>query len=284
MFGQGIATPNSPEGFAPSEVHFPPADVVAESLLWRCTDAVTAPEGDRPVVRCPFVNDVSAEFVPEGAEIKESVPERAEVIVSTAKISQLVRVTRELLAHPNSRELLADSVKRSIVTSANEAFINQPVGKEGEFAPPPGILNVKGILDGGTINGNLDVVTDTFATIEANNGTVTHILASPDAWASLRKLKTAQGASTTLLGAGTEDATRRLLGVEVITSPAVPKGTIIAIDKNAIVAAAGPITVTSSEHRYFEYDSIALRATWRFGQNLVRPNRVAKLTIGKPVT
>ena len=34
------------------------------------------------------------------------------------------------------------------------------------------------------------------------------------------------------------------------------------------------------EHLYFASDGVALRATWRFGQNVVRPDRVVRLTVG----
>jgi hypothetical protein len=48
-----------------------------------------------------------------------------------------------------------------------------------------------------------------------------------------------------------------------------------------VVAAYGSIMVSTSEHQYFSSDSIAMRATWRIGQNLVRPHRVGKFTIAE---
>ena len=51
------------------------------------------------------------------------------------------------------------------------------------------------------------------------------------------------------------------------------------VDKSAIVSAVGAVMVAQSEHAYFSSDSIALRGTWRFGQNIVRPERIGKFTI-----
>jgi len=34
-----------------------------------------------------------------------------------------------------------------------------------------------------------------------------------------------------------------------------------------------------ARHAYFANDSIGLRCTWRFGQNVVRPARIGKFTV-----
>ena len=59
-------------------------------------------------------------------------------------------------------------------------------------------------------------------------------------------------------------------------------GTGLVIDKSAIVSAVGEVMVAQSEHAYFDSDSIALRCTWRFGANVVRPDRIGKFTVTAP--
>ena len=121
---------------------------------------------------------------------------------------------------------------------------------------------------------DLDALTDGLATLASNYSVPTHILAAPDAWAALQKLKTGDDYNTSLLGAGTTEAQRFLFNLPVIVDPAVPSGTGIVIDRTAIVSAVGPVNVAVSDQAHFNSDSIAIRCTWRFGANIVRPERV----------
>ena len=82
-----------------------------------------------------------------------------------------------------------------------------------------------------------------------------------------------------MLGAGTNEVEKRLLGIPVLTTNAVPRGELLVVDKNAIVSAVGDVKVATSADYYFNSDSIALRVTWRFGANLIHPDRVARLTV-----
>ena len=107
----------------------------------------------------------------------------------------------------------------------------------------------------------------------------TQIIASPSAWGAVRKLKTGEGRADTLLGAGTSDIEKRLLGIPVLTSNAMPAGELLVVDRLAIVSAVGPVMVATSADYYFNSDSIALRCTWRFGANLVHPDRIALLSV-----
>jgi hypothetical protein len=54
------------------------------------------------------------------------------------------------------------------------------------------------------------------------------------------------------------------------------------IDRTAIVSAIGPVLIAMSEHRYLSSDGVGLRATWRFGQAVARPERIGKFTITPP--
>lgn len=148
--------------------------------------------------------------------------------------------------------------------------------------PPPGLLQVPGIVNGGAIAGDLDGLIDLQATLAGNDGMPSHFIVSPTAWASLRKLKRASGSAESLLGVGAVDAVRYLLDLPVLVSNAVPAGAGLIVDKTAVVSAVGDVMVAQSEHAYFNSDSIALRCTWRFGQNVVHPDRVGWFTVTPP--
>ena len=85
-----------------------------------------------------------------------------------------------------------------------------------------------------------------------------------------------------LLGAGTTDATPMLLSLPVIVDPAVPDYSGVVVDQRAIVSAVGGIKVATSEHQLFSSDSVLLRATWRFGHVVVRPDRISTFSITAP--
>lgn len=271
-------TTNSAKAWSPDQHTFAPSEVIPEALILQTSLVVGNIEGDEPVVRVAYVDDDSAGFIAEGAAIPEADPDLAEVEVATGKIAQLIRVSREQWSQQGTSGLLSESVRRAIIKAANAAYIAQVAPTAPAITPPAGILNIAGIVDGGTVGADLDVIADAITTIEVNGGQASHILAAPDAWNTIRKLKTATGSNAALLGAGTTDATRQLLDLPVHTSPAIPEGGIIVLDKNAIVSAAGNVMLTVDHSRYFEYDSVAVRATFRFGQNLVRPERVVSLT------
>lgn len=103
---------------------------------------------------------------------------------------------------------------------------------------------------------------------------------SPTTWAALRRLKVG-GTSTneSLLGAGTTDAQPMLLSLPVVTNIAVPASTGFVVDRSAIVSAVGQVRIANSEHEYFSSDSVAVRATWRTGHKVMRPERIGKFTV-----
>lgn len=274
-----ITTPNSAEGWRPDVISIAPSEVIPDALILQTSTVAGHVEGDEPVVRVIHVKDDTAGFVAEGADIEEADPQLDETLVATGKIAQLVRISREQYTQHETAGLLSESVRRAIMKAANQAYIAQPAPTGSNNTPPPGLLNVTGIEDGGTLGDDLDALADAVAHIETNGGQATHIIAAPDVWAALRKVKTGTGSNASLLGAGTDDATPRLLGVPVITTPAVPQGDMIVVDKTAVVSAVGTIQIATSHDVYFTSDSVALRATWRFGQNITNPERLVKLTL-----
>jgi hypothetical protein len=68
---------------------------------------------------------------------------------------------------------------------------------------------------GGDIEANLDALADAVAQIEAHSGTADIIIASPQSWAALSKLKTAEDSNASLLGPRGVAAVRQLLSIPV---------------------------------------------------------------------
>jgi HK97 family phage major capsid protein len=101
----------------------------------------------------------------------------------------------------------------------------------------------------------------------------------PFGWAALRKLKTATDSAESLIGAGTTDAVPMLLSLPVLVNSNVPAYTGLIVDKAAVVSAVGDVLVSTTLDRYFETDDVGLKATWRIGQNIVRPDRVGMFTV-----
>lgn len=276
-----LTTNSSAIAWRPDVTVFEPADVVPEAIIMQASTVAGQIEGDAPAVRVAYVDDAAATFTAEGAEIDESEPELDEALVYTGKITQLVRLSNEQFRQQNTAAELSKSTQRAIIKKANEAFLTQAAPAPGTNTPPAGLLNIDGTESGAAVDENLDALIDLIAALEGNGSSPSQIILDPTGWATLRKLKTGTGAATTLLGAGTTDAERRLLDLPVIVSNAMPAGEGLVIDRGAIVSAAGQVNVARSEHLYFNSDSIALRATWRIGWNIVRPDRIGKFTIGE---
>ena len=269
-------TPTSPKAWAPDLTAFVPGDVVPDALILNTATMVGQIEGDEPAIRVPFVaDDGVVGFIAEGAEIPDANQQFDEVVVLTGKVAALGKYSYETLAQPEAARMVVDSLSRSVVTKANAAYLGNLDAAPG----PTGLLNTVGITDGGAVTDDLDPVIDAVAGIEADGGAATHIIAAPDAWASLSKLKRATDSNESLVGAGTVAATRALLGLPVLVTPAMPDGSLLVADQTAIIGAQSPVRLARSEDAYFSADAIGVRVTWRLGWKVMHAARVAKLTI-----
>jgi HK97 family phage major capsid protein len=276
-----ITTGAAAGAWRPEVYTFAPTDAVPAAAILQCTTTSGRVEGDEPAVRAAYVNDDTAQFTAEGAEIPEGDPQLAEVLVHTAKITQLVRLSNEQWAQDSTATQLAQSVARAVTRRADIAFLAEPAPTAPAVAPVAGLANTTGLVNGGTVTKNLDGLVDLVAQLETNLATPSHIVVNPLTWAALRRFKVG-GTSTneSLIGAGTTDAQRMLLSLPVLVNIAVPANTGFVVDRNAIVSAVGPVRVANSEHEYFSSDSVAVRATWRIGHAVVRPERIGKFTVG----
>ena len=75
-----------------------------------------------------------------------------------------------------------------------------------------------------------------------------------------------------------------LLGLPVLKSRFIPAFHGLVVDRTAVVSVVGPVSIATSEHAQFARDAIALRATWRIGWGVVRPDRLGKFMLADPVT
>ena len=82
-----------------------------------------------------------------------------------------------------------------------------------------------------------------------------------------------------LIGAGTEAATRTLLSVPVVVSNSIPDAGLVVLDKASVLSVYGQVLLATSTDFYFGSDNVALRATFRFGAAIADTERLVKLTV-----
>lgn len=297
-------TRSDPKGLHPDET-FIPESVVPGALIHQITTPTVPIEGDAPVVRVPYVTDLpNAVFTNEDTEIEESSAGLDEVKIYTRKLALLHRASRESVANSTAAEIIGKWMTTAVTHAADKYLLTAqeeteqaqeidttPMvsGATGEQVTPEqpkpitwaaGLANYPGHVDAGTMTaGDLDVLSDAITEIEGNGATATHIVMDPKSWGKLRKLKTATGSAQLLLGNPGEQTEKRLFGIPVILSAQLPAGTVLALDRNDILSSTGDIQLSKSTDFYFNRDSVAYRITWRFGWNLIHPNRLAKVTV-----
>jgi len=276
-------TSTSGKAWAPDVTAIAPDELVGEALIQRHATDYGELVGDEPLCRVALVDDSAATIVAEGDPIPEADPDLSEMLVASVKIAQLVRVSRELSFAEGTPERLAASSARALVNKADQMFIGGPAPVSPAIAPPAGLVNTTGIVAGAELTASLDELIDLVATLQANGALPSAILASPTAWARLRRLKTATASNESLLGAGTSDATKALLGIPVEVSAAVPTGTGLVIDKSAIASVSSSVEVAVDGSVYFASDSVGVRTTWRLGWGVAHPDRLGTFTVADPV-
>jgi HK97 family phage major capsid protein len=267
-----------------SDLVFPYVEAVPDALIVNPAIATVAGiiEGDKPQIRVPYVKtDPSSGFTAEGSEITDGGGVLDEVLVTTGKIATIVTQSNESATFSTASQLIASGVSRSIATSANGAFLTNPIatGSNPQLGSI-GLLNTTGMLtpDAVALAGIIDLIADTRAQIETNGGTPTAILVSPLVEAALRKLKDTTG-GTYILGNPSQNNALSIFALPVIANKSITANTLLIDSAAEVVAAVGNIHVASSTDAAFTSDSIVRRATWRIGHNVIHPDRLAKLTI-----
>lgn len=274
-----FATPDAVKALALDVKGVAPKDIIPEALIIQATTKAGVVEGDAPAVLVPYVSfdpdDVP--FVPEGNVIPELEPEDRQVTIHTGKVGLIVPVSREQWGQDDAAALISDAAREALVRRANRAFLAQAAPVAPATNPPAGLLNQPLTeIDGDIVTaGNLDAVVDAIATIEADGGKASHILANPLSWARLGKLKLGGDSQAPLLGNDAQGAPQRqLLNVPVTVDRDVPADRLVVLDKRAVLSAYGQVLVATSTDYLFGQDSVALRITFRFGAVTAKAARV----------
>jgi hypothetical protein len=117
-----------------------------------------------------------------------------------APIAMLTDLSVDMYRQSGVSALLTSELKRVMTQKANAAFLAQPAPTAPAITPPAGILN-QPHSTGGTFEDNLDAVSDAIAQIEAEGGTADLIVASPQSWSAVSKLKTSEDMpATSIIG------------------------------------------------------------------------------------
>lgn len=268
-----LTTGTADYAWRPDTTYFTPGDAVPQALILQTSTVAGDVDGDEPAVRVAYVDDAeSAAYVAEASPITEDNPDLSEIEVRTKKISRLVNLSSEQYRKEQTASQISGSVARDLVRKADASYIADAGG-------PVGLTNVPGIVNGGALGDDLDVLVDLIAEIENNGGTPSHIIVNPLAWGALKKLKTGTGENQSLVGAGVTDAMPMLLSLPVLKSRFIPAGGGLVVDNTAIISAVGPVAIATSEHALFSSDSVQIRATWRIGWGVTRPDRIGKFTV-----
>lgn len=273
-----FVTNTSPKAWAMDVQGIAPDQVIPTALVLQCTTKGGEVHGDAPMVRVPRIKIIDAGFVPEGNDIPESDPELSELLIKTGTVAELLKVSRDQLGQDAAGGLISHEMRRSLIYKADTAFLSQPAPVAPAEFPPGGLLAYA--TDAGPLTGDLDALIDAFAAIEGlPGGVVTHVLAHPSAYATLRQIKKATGSNEALLGAGTQAGEKSILGVPVLTTNAMPADSVMALDKNYVVSAYSNVELARSDDYYFNSISVALRASFRFGAGLLDAQAAQVLTV-----
>ncbi|MCV7055507.1 phage major capsid protein, partial [Mycolicibacterium gilvum] len=169
-------TTTSAYAWRPDDTTFVPGDVVPEALILRTSTVAGSIEGDKPSLHVAFVSDDAAEFVAEGSPQDDADPTLAEVLVHTAKISQIVPLSNEQWRQEGTASQIAQSVSRAIVKRADQAYLAQVAPTPPAVHPPAGLINIDGLTEGNDLVGDLDSLVDLIAELEAEGSTPSHII------------------------------------------------------------------------------------------------------------
>ncbi|WP_280472749.1 phage major capsid protein [Nocardia cyriacigeorgica] len=272
-------TSNAGAAWAPDLHYYKASEVIGDSIALRTSTQAGVVEGDAPYVRVAWAGDGSASYVLEGAEIPQSEAPLNEVEFLTRKAAVLFNVSRELFDQPNAATSIANSASNGLIKDLDEAYLAGPAPTPPATAPVAGLLNQDGIVAGGEVSGSLDELVDLIAQLEVNGAKPSHVVVDPLGYAALLKLRKATGSNEGLLGAGVDTPELRILSLPVLKSTAITAYSGLVLSAADIVSAVGTVSVATSDQAFFTADSIAVRATVRFGWALPIPNRLGRFTI-----
>lgn len=232
----------------------------------------------RDSVQVPMLTeDVPVDFIAEGAELPQGSPTVNEVSLRPVKIAALTILSSELAedSEPEAVNLIGQSIARSIKVKLDQAFLFAATGG----LPSAGVLTGPSIVDGGSLGANLDGISDAITAVEAAGGIADVIVMNPATWGRIAKIKSDSGSSNApLLGVDGSATNRTLFGVPTYVDSSVVADVVGIWDASAVaVTLRRDVKVESDTSRYFDSDSVAVRATLRADWAVLDPSRVVKL-------
>ena len=233
-----------------------------------------------PTFRLPLVlDDVSASWVAEGAEIAEDSPVTDEEIVTPVKLAALTIVSSELAndSSPDAAQVVGQSIARNLARQIDLAYFGSAVG-----LAPNGLGNLTGInaVDAGAAWTDLDAFAEAINHADSEGREITAFVTSPADALALAVLKDQTDSNRPLLGTALEGTRRMALGVPVWVSPGVPEGVVYGLPQDvSMVVRRADISLVVDRSRWFERDSVGIRATMRVGFSWPHAASVQKISL-----
>jgi len=250
--------------------------VTAASVALSTTTVVTT---SSTVFHVPIVTaDPTAAWVAEGGEIGADDATLDEEKVTPSKVAGLTIISRELAtdSSPAAAQVVGDGLARDIARQVDTAFYGTTTANG-----PGGLGGVTGVstVDSGGSFANLDPFAEAISKAETEGATLTAFVANPTDALTLAKLKDESGSNRPLLGTDPTAPTRRtILGIPLVTSPAVAEDTIWAYDRTRIVTVMrDDVTLDVDRSAYFTTDRIGIRATMRIGFGYPHPASIVRI-------
>lgn len=272
-------TTNQASVWSPDLHSFAFEDAVPEALINQLTTVVGTIEGDRPSLTIGYVTDAGASFIDEGAEFAETEPVLAEAECTTQKIGQLIRLSRELYLQKQTPESLSQSVARALTKKLDEYLLAQAAPTAPAVRPQAGLFNTAGLSSVTGVADNLDKLVDLQVTVAAAGANPTAWVLSPQAWGTLRKLKTTADSNMPILAGTATDTTKLLLGLPVVVSNALGAKQGLLVSKTEIFSAVSQVEVSTDHSAYFTSQGVGVLGSARVGWVIPRPARIGKLTL-----
>lgn len=201
-------------------------------------------------------------------------PERK--YVHTHKIAVLTPISNEAAEYTQTTSLIQAGMVKAITGKADRLLLQ---GDQGDIK---GLALTPDMIDAGDINEatGLTPLLDAIGKVGDNGGSPTGIIMGYGTWANLLKLNDKN--NRPLIATDVDNSpTPAIYGIPIILNMQTPAGTILLNDSSQVLSAVSQAAIASSDQAYFANDSIALRVTMRLGFGVLRPNRLARLTVNK---
>ncbi|GAA2092626.1 phage major capsid protein [Brevibacterium salitolerans] len=234
--------------------------------------------------RIPRVlQDPTAAWTAEGAEIGTSDPMVDDIVVTPRKLAGLTIVSNEALAdtNPAADSIVGDGLTRDIAKKVDVAFFGS---NGGDAVQPEGLEDLTGVttITGPTAWEDADPFAEALSNAEGLGLAVNSFVANPADALALAQLKESAASRKPLLGPDPTNPTRRALqGVPLLVSPAVTAGTVWGIPQvRAVIVRRNDVDLQVDRSAYFTSDRTAIRATMRVGFAFPQPAAIQKIELG----